>query len=222
MKIRNTILLLLTLFVNTYTFSQNIIDFFQELPDTAIRQLTKEQRKKIVKYSLDNNSYDDAIEDLKKEGNSYAFSKVDIQNGFLEMVGYFEGFFQMCYWNLNNGEKLIAVYEQGSGPIGYVEHFAFFIFNGKEYQPVNINDIIPNIEQDFFRDNYESNKKKMEKDEVVASLLFELPRQGKNIVVKWGNKETQETYQKYNIVGNRMDLIWNDGKFRKGKIYWKE
>ena len=223
MKLRNISFLLLNLFVNAFVFSQTITDYFQELPDSSVMGLTQKERMKIVKYSIDNISYDDAIKDLKKDGNFYAFSKIDINNGFLEMIGYFEGLFQMCYWNLSNGNKLIAVYQYGSGPVGYVELFDFFIFNGKEYELVKLKDIIPNnLEKDFFRNNYEYNIKKMEKDDIIASLLFELPRNGKNIVVKWGNEESQKTYEKYNIIGNRMSLIWNDGEFIKGNIYWEK
>jgi hypothetical protein len=222
MKLKHVFFLLYSLFTNTFVCSQTITDFFQELPDSSIMGLTKKERAKIVKYSLDNISYDDALKDIQKEGNSYALSKVDLKNGFLEMVGYFEGFLQMSYWKLSNGSKLIAVYQCGSGPIGYVELFDFYIFNEKKYELVKFNDIIPiNLEKDFFSKNYEENMKRMEKEDVVTSLLFELPRRGKNIIVKFGNEESKKTYQKYNIIGNRMTLIWDDGKFIKGNIYWE-
>jgi len=51
----------------------------------------------------------------------------------------------------------------------------------------------------------------MDKDEVIASLLFELPQNGKNLLAKWGNEASKEIYQKYGIIADRMNLIWKDG-----------
>jgi hypothetical protein len=53
-------------------------------------------------------------------------------------------------------------------------------------------------------------------------LSFELPRKGLNIIVKFGVEESREILEKYGIIGNEMELIWNDGKFTPGKVYWSE
>jgi hypothetical protein len=47
-------------------------------------------------------------------------------------------------------------------------------------------------------------------------------KEGLNMVMSWGYKEVMEKYKKYDIMGDKMELIWNDGKFIKGKVYWSE
>ena len=126
----------------------------------------------------------------------------------------------MCYWNLKNGNQLIAIYQEGCGPVCYVEQFDFYIYDVKKYTSLNYKNVIPDIRQNFFNGDYNKNLSKMDKDEVIASLLFELPRNGKNILAKWGNEASKEIYQKYGIIADRMNLIWKDGQFDKGSLYW--
>ncbi|NMH89614.1 hypothetical protein [Flavivirga algicola] len=61
----------------------------------------------------------------------------------------------------------------------------------------------------------------MKEKDTLATFLFDLPRTGKNIIAKWGNEDLQETYKKYGH-GDRMNLIWYNGKFNKGDIFWKQ
>lgn len=61
----------------------------------------------------------------------------------------------------------------------------------------------------------------MKEKDILATLLFELPKKGKDIMAKWGNEDKQSVYKTYGI-GDRMLLKWNDGKFEKSKIYWNK
>lgn len=215
-----TILTILIITVVSFTgFSQTIVDFFETVPDSSILGLTIEQRKEIVKYSIDNKSVKDAYKDFSNNQIDYAFDIIDIKNGYLRLIGAFEGHIQMCYWNLKNGNKLISIYFEGCGPVCYIEQFDFYEYNGKDFKPIDWHLIIPDVYDDFFIDQ-KSGIKEMKQKDILATLLFDLPRTGKNIVAKWGNEDSQETYKKYGH-GDRMILNWDDGKFKKGDIYWK-
>ncbi len=205
--------------VNISGFSQTIVDFFETVPDSSILRLTKEQRKEIAKYSIDNQSEEDAYIDLRNNQRHYTFDVIDIKNGYLSLIGDFEGRIQMCYWNLKNGNKLISIYFEGCGPVCYIEQFDFYEYNGKYFKPIDWHLIIPEVYNDFFIDP-KSAIEEMNKKDILATLLFDLPRTGKNIIAKWGNEDSQETYRKYGH-GDRMMLIWDDGKFKKGEMYWK-
>jgi len=215
-------LLFTAILLSANLFSQTITDFFENLPDSSILNLSKEQRRIITKYSADNKSYEDAMDDIYEKKMAHAFSVVDLKNGYLKLVGNYDSHLQMCYWNFKNGNKLIAVYQESCGPVCYVERFDFFLYNKKNYTPVSYNSVIPDIEPSFFKGNYTANKKKMSKDDVIAEMLFDLPRNGKNIVAKWGNEDLPEIYKKYGFIGDRMNLVWNDGKFTIGQVYWNE
>lgn len=215
---RTILTILIITVVNLSGFSQTIVDFFETVPDSSILGLTKEQRKEIVKYSIDNKSEKDAYKDLSDNQIHYAFDIIDTENGYLRLIGAFEGHIQMCYWNLKNGNKLISIYFEGCGPVCYIEQFDFYEYNGKDFKPIDWHIIIPEVYNDFIAQN--SNIEEMKQKDILATLLFDLPRTGKNIIAKWGNEDSQETYKKYGL-GDRMILIWADGKFKKGEIFWK-
>lgn len=216
---RTILTILIITVVNLSGFSQTIVDFFETVPDSSILGLTGAQRKEIIKYSIDNKSQEDAYKDLSNNQIHYAFDIIDIKNGYLRLIGAFEGHIQMCCWNLKNGNKLISIYFEGCGPVCYIEQFDFYEYNGKDFKPIDWHLIIPEVYNDFFIDQ-KSDIEEMKQKDILATLLFELPRTGKNIIAKWGNEDSQETYKKYGL-GDRMILIWDDGKFIKGDIYWK-
>lgn len=220
MKNIKTVFIVIFLFSVFQCKSQNILDFFQMLPDSSVVGLSKEERKEIVEVSKDNKNNDDAMQDISLKGVLYSFDILDIKNGYLRMIGAMEGHLQMCYWNLKNGNKLIAAYQEACGPECDVESFDFYNYDGKTFTILPLETIIPDIYDDFFKINKTKALIDMEKTDVSATLLFELPQNGKNIVAKWGNTDSKETYEEY-AKGNRMILIWNDGKFDKSKIYWE-
>jgi hypothetical protein len=214
------IIIMTILLAATDSFSQNIVDIFLTVPDSSVLNLDNATRKQIVKYSMNNKSVEDAHKVMRENNIGYSFEVADIKNGFIKLIGSFEGQIQMCYWNMKNGEKLIAIYQEGCGPVCYIERFDFYKYNGKVFKAVASNKIIPEMYNDFFQGDVSLQKKEMEKHEISATLLFDLPRKGLNITAKWGNAEAKEVYEKY-AKGNRMTLIWNDGVFKKGNIFWE-
>ena len=62
---------------------------------------------------------------------------------------------------------------------------------------------------------------KMADEDLIATTLYRLPRAGKNITVLWGNEGNVEAYKKYGK-GNKMSLIWKNGKFEKSTVKWSK
>ncbi len=207
---KQIITLVLFLFISLSGFSQTILKFFCSVPDSAVLNISAEERLELAE-KLENQSKDASI----------IFDIFDPKNGYLRAVGLFEGHIDMCYWNLTNGNKLVAVYVETCGPVCGVETFYFYEYDGKNLKSIPKKDIIPDIYNDFLGENSEEKIKELDKEDIVATLVFELPRYGKNIIAKWGNEGNKRCYEKY-AIGNTMKLIWNDGKkFKKSKIYWK-
>lgn len=206
-------------FVSLVANSQNILDFYLILPD-SVMGLSQEERNKIVEVSKDNKSSADASEDIDRYHLLYSFDLVDVKNGFLHIIGAMEGHIEMCYWNLQYGRKLVAIYQEGCGPECYVERFDFYEYDGREFKTLFAESIIPDIYDDFFSYDKTMAQADMEAMEISANLLFALPRKGKNILAKWGNTESAAAYEKF-ARGNRMMLIWKDGIFEKSEIYWE-
>ncbi|MBK7093967.1 MAG: DUF3256 family protein [Saprospiraceae bacterium] len=217
MKYLNLFFILL-LFFPTLS-SQTIADLFTEVPDTSIMNLTKDYRLKIVKNHKPGKTSPDKSTDLE-QGIYYFFEILDLKNGYLKLSGAMEGHIQMCYWNMEDKSKLIAVYQEGCGPGCYVEKFDFYRYKNKVFTPLDFKKIIPDVYNDFIKGDKKTIEQLMEKDDIAASLLFDLPRNGKNITAKWGNLEPDSKYRKY-AKGNRMVLQWNNGTFRRGEVFWK-
>ncbi|MFZ6014424.1 MAG: hypothetical protein ACOYXT_29060 [Bacteroidota bacterium] len=212
MKTLHTIAILLA--CCTTLCGQNLFDLYTMLPDGAAMG-DKTVRAQMIK------DHKAGVSDLNKV--PYRFETVDEKNGFLSITGAFEGSWEMCYWNLG-GDKLIAVYEQSCGPVCGVEKFNFYLLKGEKLTPQNTEVIIPGyktIYNDFLLRNAEQTKKELEASDITATLLFKIPRQGKNILALFGNEDSDETYAKYSK-GNRMVLKWANGKFVKDKIYWEK
>lgn len=212
-------LIFILLFSYSIMNSQTISELFIDVPDTSILNLTKDYRQKIVKNHKAGKTSPDKITDLE-EGIYYFFNVLDLKNGYLKLSGAMEGHIQMCYWNMEDKSKLIAVYQEGCGPGCYVEKFDFYRYKNKVFTPLDFKKIIPDVYNDFIKGDKKTIEQQMEKDDIEASLLFDLPRNGKNITAKWGNLESDSKYRRY-AKGNRMVLQWNNGTFRRGEVFWK-
>ncbi len=124
---------------------------------------------------------------------------------------------------MKNGTKLIASYSESCGPVCFFTQFNFYVFDGKTFKLLNRDDVLPEeLVSDFFKENHKENMQQLKENDILFMLSFELPIKGLNIIVKFEVYESRETLAKYGIIGDRMELIWNDGKFTKGKVYWGE
>ncbi|MCT4615127.1 MAG: hypothetical protein N4A49_09675 [Marinifilaceae bacterium] len=102
-----------------------------------------------------------------------------------------------------------------------VEKLHFYIYDGNSYKFIPKADVIPVCFDDFLKGNKEETNRKMGENEDYASLIFQLPQHGKNIIAKFGNFDSYEIYTPY-IIGNRMILVWDDGRFKRSEIYWEK
>jgi len=130
---------------------------------------------------------------------------LDHKNGYVEFAPYAaEGYSTLVFWNLSNGEKLIATTSKYCGPICECE------INFQNYNPkTNLYSDLKNqnVIKDFntlhtyidipkLPDPYNG-------DEDPIELEFILPQKGKNIL--------------YCSEEKCVELVWNDGSFKPGK-----
>jgi len=196
---------LVLVILNSVLFSQNVTDFFMELPDSAVMGLSKKDRVEIV----------------KGKHRLYQLPILDTKNGYLRMTGAFEGHWEMCYWNKSKETKLISVYEQACGPGCEVVTFSFYERTGNKLTALQRNSIIPVKEEDFLTGDKNKSKDFLKKADFDSNILFVLPQKGLNIIATYGGDATSAEFGKY-VLGNRMELHWKNGVFSKGKVYWQE
>ncbi|MFH1198116.1 MAG: DUF3256 family protein [bacterium] len=214
----NRIIVIILFLFSGSVFCQNIIDYFILVPD-SVCILNQSERKQLVEnYHKGRNEY------FQEGAYKFLFDVFDTKNGYLKIIGPFEGSWEMCYWNLKNENKLIAVNEIGCGPI-CDSRLTFFEYSQNKLRGLPYNSIMPPID---YTDCYDMEKIKKNnsakhfealKEQLYPAWTYSLPQKGKNIIV---NFELVEDFDagKYKIfyrsTSNQLELIWNDGQFLKG------
>ncbi len=206
---KNLVVLSILVLMSTKLLSQDITFFFQNLPDEVFFNVSKENRKKIA----ESDSWIQIGELL------YSFNVKD-ERGHFTCSGTVISI-DISYWDISNGNKLIVISHTGSPP-KHDDILDFYSYDGRDYKSLNWSEVMPdvNLISNFFKKNFEQNKERMLND------LHFLPgehfnKEGMNLVLSWGVYD-KETLEKYGIIGNKLELIWNDGKFTPGKVYWSE
>ncbi len=184
--------------------AQQLTELFLGLPDSAVMNLSRKEREKIV----------------KGQHSLYKLSVNDPKNGYLKMTGAFEGHFEMCYWNKEKNIKLVGIYEEACGPKCQINRFDFYEFDGKSFKAGQKNKIVSLKFEDFIKGDKTTAKKALSKQEIEEVVLFELPRTGLSIKAKLDEEVTEKNFSKY-FQGNRVVLDWKNGTFIIQKFYWE-
>lgn len=214
---KKSILIISLFLIVNLSSAQTILDLFRWLPDTIIPYIDQLSRDYMIAVQTNDESIDfDNLKDMP-----YSFELVEPKTGFLRIIGNNDELIEMCCWNMSGNAKVVAFYYQKCSKICSIDRFNFLRFDGSYYEPLFFNDIIPeDIEKDFFKGDMMLSLSEMKSKGYSATLLYKLAQKGKNIIVKFGNEESNDIYEKW-LKGNRMELIWKSGKFEKGKIYWE-
>jgi hypothetical protein len=217
MKVKSGIIFFAVFAISMQLSSQTMFDVFLALPDSAVYSTQVEQRQFMV------NGYKESDFSYVEEKEVYLLiDTVDHKNGYMSMSGGLECFWEMCYWNLDKNNKLVAVNSLCCGPLCYTDMLVFFSWDGKKLTQLNTSEIIPEIWADFFKKNQAETEKLFGGDEgTMSSLLFNLPQEGLNIKAFFTLWELPELQKEY-FYGNTMMLQWNKGTFTKSEIFWEE
>ena len=195
----------------TDTTNVNIKDIFLLLPENVFPKvpITLAQRKEL-------------LECIGEEGASeiYTFPiKVcDVKNGYLSLTGMQFGW-EMCYWNLNDGRKLVAVNnntESGS------EIRIFFYQNGKLSEDHNYQlGGNQNYKLTDFIDvpQLSSNIRKLAEEQFAKgdySIYYQLPQEGTSLILSVDDRQLLDYHETYEIpyeATKYLILKWKNEKW---------
>jgi len=189
----------------------NIKDIFLLLPDDVfpLEEISLANRKLLLKHIGEENAY--AI-------SATPIDIYDPKNGYLNLTGTMYNW-EMCYWNLKDGRKLVAV---NSGSETGSEISMFFYQNGKltkdhNYQLggnqkytltdfVDVSQLSSDTrkfaEQQFAQGNYQ--------------LYYQLPRKGTSIKIGMDVNEMTENPEDYDVfyeASKDLILKWENEKW---------
>lgn len=147
---------------------------------------------------------------------------VDAANGYLNLYGAFEGRWELCYWNLEDSARLVAVYAESCGPGCRMEELSFYRYAHNQLTPLKTEDIVPDVYPLFCRKDKKAICDRKQLEGYFPAILFHLPQKGTSLVAYIGNEDMYAVDEwKELLNGNYLELSWNNGIFTAGKPCWK-
>lgn len=199
-------------------FSQTLTDLFLLVPEINVMRLKSQDRVDMI------NAFKENLKDSSFGDNYCKLSDFDSKNGYLRIIGGFEGEFELCFWNLENNDRLIAISKTGCGPVCHGK-LQFFLYHEGTIIEKPIWGYIPD-RSGFDQINFIKDDVKVSEIRKLFSesyfLTYKLPRNGKNIlcVYEW-SEYFDEDYIREILKGDNLELVWDNGKFKFGNIFFK-
>jgi len=205
-------------------FAQNIGEFFVSLPERYLSQLSSDQRQELLNRSK--NKKDSTI--VNNYGGRSRLLAFDDEHNYIKVQISEQGFFEAKKWILKDSTSLFAASFWVCSPAcdGGISFFK------NNYIPTMFGkDQFPSIDiSDFFnRDSLAA--KGISENELknrfdMFFVRFEFQPDGNDILVindnrSYMNEEDYEKWRSY-LKGDRLLLIWKDGYFEKGEVYFRE
>lgn len=210
---KKIIFLIIALSVESHGFGKNIIDIFYMLPSETILNKNLEQRKRLVDYYLT-----ETIKIQEKErfpsSQEKLIKTIDKANGFMEIFDGSEGSIEICYWNQNNNEKIIAINHVACAMFeGTVKLTFYKLTFDNRLEKLEIDKVVPydDIHNKLIKNELsESDNEILKRSGILSkeNIILDLPRYGKEIKVKFGWDEIDDK-QKF-IMRNECFLYWKN------------
>lgn len=215
---------LFLLFNTFFLFSQSIEQAFINIPEQYFPQLSKNKRTELL-FRFHVLKLDTITNNFK--GISTILD-VDNKNYYLKMKPTETSFFEEKIWVKKDSTKIIGFNHIVCGPI-CDSHVAFFNQNYERIDEKE-NDLFPEITIADFIDKEKIKKDELELKNIInkhdiffTSIYF--PKTGNDIFLETNIDEylPEEIYKELKpyLLGNKMELEWEDGLFKKGEIKWK-
>ncbi len=198
---------------------QNIIDFLFMVPDSSVGNFSCESRREAAEDYLVGLDYFEARDTMIARHKEFGVANLNKKMHFLTFLCPIEGWIDLCYWDLKNGDKMVAVYVISGGPVCEVSSFDFFLYTDSTLTAIDTKKVLPDVYPMFFTGDIDEQSSLMEYAGCIPTMEFDLPKKGRNILVRWGTEGSQECFRPYGK-GDRMVLKWNNGSFVAQKPYW--
>jgi hypothetical protein len=203
-------------------FAQNIDDFFVFLPD-YLGQLSPDQRMELLNKAR--NKKDSVI--INNYGGKSTLLAFDIANNYIKVQTSEQGFFEAKKWMLDDSTPLFAMSFWVCGPacdggISFFKNdYASAAFDNRQFPSVEASDFFDRdslaakeISEDDFKNKFD-----------LFFIRFEFQPVGNDILVINDNESymNKEDYEKWKscLKGNCLPLVWKNGRFEKGEVYWR-
>jgi hypothetical protein len=211
------VILIFLLVVSIGVSGQTLNDIFLALPDGSIGATVDERLVLLNNYNQQKNGPENGV------GPTHVYIKeFDFKNNFLVLAGDYPGATTLKYWTRGNTEFVVGL-ETRTCPLECDSHLRFWTMKNNLLTEIERDDLIPAIGfKDFFNvpkmvgDSQDVNAYETKFN--ASHLIYTLPKFGSTVVIKsqFHLQQLDEILINYNR-GSRIEIVWHNGSFRKGK-----
>jgi len=217
LDMKRNFVMVLFIFCVFASFGQNIPllhRMFLQLPQGAVLWPVEDDAHLMLQSYIDKN-----IDAQIEKGCYSVIDTIDMLNGYMR-VSTISGFWEMCFWNLEDKNKRLVSVTYGScGPMCGSEEILFFLYENDVFTQLITEDIIPDVWQLLVLKHPQKEDEELIQQAAFSPLIYSLPQQGKNIVVYFEIWEGKKILKDF-FYGNAVELKWDNGVFKKGKVFW--
>jgi hypothetical protein len=211
------VILIFLLVVSLGVSGQTLNDIFLALPDGSVGATVDERLVLLNSYNQQKNNAKNGV------GPARVYIKeFDPKNNFLVLAGDYPGATTLKYWARSNKEFIVGL-ETRTCPLECDSHLRFWSMKNNLLAEVERDHLIPAIS---FKDFFNAPQMKADGQDLkdyeskfnASHLIYILPKSGSTLVVKsqFHLQQLDEVLINYNR-GSRIELVWQNGSFRKGK-----
>ena len=205
-------------------FAQNVDDFFVYLPGSYMSQLSPDQRIELLNKAR--NKKDSTI--VNSYGGTAKLLAFDPVNNYIKVQTSGQGFFEAKKWTLEDSTPLFAVSFWTCSPacdggVGFFNHdYTLAALDKNQFPMVEISDF-------FNKDSLAAagiSEADLKNRFDMFFVRFEFQPGGNDMFAindnkSYANKEHYEKWRPF-LKGDRLPLIWRNGRFEKGEAYFQE
>lgn len=185
----------------------NITTFFAMLPEECFmgQAPTDEERQSLLSGAT---------------VHGMAVAIKDVRNGYLSLVGGFEGVWEMCFWNTKDQGKLLAVNNRQCGPVCSTRLFFYRLDPDENLQPDT--SLRLELENQLTSADFYYTERMGERElSILRSpadyIVFNLPRLGRDIVIRRDHNVAVDDGISEHLLRPITDIVfvWDGMKFTK-------
>ena len=144
----------------------------------------------------------------------------DVRNGYLNLVGAFEGVWEMCFWNTKDRGKLLAVNSRQCGPVCWTDLFFYRLDAAGNLQPdLSLRTGLESqlVAADFYYTERMGERELSVLRNPAEYIVFDLPRLGRDIVVRRDHNFIFDDGVPEHLLRPITDIVfvWDGMKFTK-------
>jgi hypothetical protein len=193
--------------------SKNVVDIFTQLLAKYVLNLNVSEREQLLETYY--NVTIKTEESNRHPSGEISITLIDIKNGYMKIsANYGDAGLEICYWNREKTEKLIAINHYGYATSKFTIAISFLLYQDKsDFTELQSTEIIPyaDISKHLNKNKMTSDEQKLARQLELykqENIVLELPRFGKRIKATYGI-DNSDNWRTRLLEHDSVELGWD-------------